>query len=53
MMTREEWQHQLNQELHEVMECGELNALEKDVLTADILKSIRYLNEREEDHAEN
>ena len=53
MLTPNQWKHLLNLELHEVMECGELNALEKDVLTADILKSIRYLNEREEDHAEN
>ena len=48
MLTRSQWMHRLNLEIHEVMECGDLDVREKDILTADILKSIRYLNERED-----
>ena len=52
MLTRNQWMHRLNQEVHEVMECTDYDVMDKERFLIDIRKSIKSLQTLpEEDHA--
>jgi hypothetical protein len=52
MLTRSQWMHRLNQEIHEVTECGDYDWTDKERFLVDIRKSIQSLQKlMEEDHA--
>ena len=40
MLTREQWQHRLNLELHQVQESPDLNLADKETFLRDIFRSI-------------
>ena len=45
MLTQSDWNHRLNKEIHEVMECADLDTMDKERLLLDIRKTIQALNE--------
>lgn len=50
MLTRREWMHRLNQEIHEVTECTEYDWTDKERLLLDIRKSLQYLENSDDRH---